>query len=139
MKKLLALALAALLIFALIGCNKQNEDTTEEENEEIVTTNVYENFTYDVNENGELEITGYENTSTELADVKIPAEIDERPIVGIRKEAFSAFKMTTSSVEEVTLFSSEVGDKSSRLNSSGCIMCGSPFKDFLWLYNIVLL
>ena len=92
MKKLLALTLAALLIFALIGCNKQNEDTTEEENEEIVTTNVYENFTYDVNENGELEITGYENTSTELADVKIPAEIDERPIVGIRKEAFSAFK-----------------------------------------------
>lgn len=92
MKKLLALALAALLIFALIGCNKDKEEATEEESEEIVTTNVYENFTYDVNENGELEITGYKNTSTELADVKIPAEIDERPIVGIRKEAFMAFK-----------------------------------------------
>lgn len=91
MKKLLALTLAALLIFALIGCKNQNEDATEEESEdELAATNVYENFTYAANAKGELEITGYQNTSVKLVDVTIPDEIDGRPIVGIGASAFSA-------------------------------------------------
>ncbi|MBQ2999899.1 MAG: leucine-rich repeat domain-containing protein [Clostridia bacterium] len=91
MKKLLALTLAALLIFAMIGCKNQNEDATEEENEEeLAATNVYENFTYAANAKGELEITGYQNTSVERIAVTIPDEIDGRPIVGIGDSAFSA-------------------------------------------------
>jgi|GEM_PF-3830887 len=97
MKKLLALTLAALLIFAMIGCNKQNEDATEEEKEELATENVYENFTYGVNKDGELEITGYLNTSTTPVNVTIPAEIDGRRIVGIGDSAFST-KLNIASV-----------------------------------------
>ena len=98
MKKLLALTLAALLIFTLIACNKKNEDATEDENNDVLAaTNVYENFTYDVNEDGELEITGYQNANVTLANVTIPAEIDGRRIVGIGASAF-ANKMNIASV-----------------------------------------
>ncbi len=97
MKKLLALTLAALLIFVMIGCNKQNEEATEEEKEEVATENVYENFTYGVNEDGELEITGYLNTSTTPVNVTIPGEIDGRRIVGIGDSAF-ATKLNIASV-----------------------------------------
>ena len=97
MKKLLALALAALLILALIACNKQTEEETEEESEDVLAeTNVYEHFTYDVNENGELEITGYQNTSVAFVNVNIPAEIGGRTVVGIGKEAFQSSAIITS-------------------------------------------
>ena len=95
MKKLLAITLAALLIFAMIGCSKQEvEDETADnkENVEVSETNVYEDFKYGVNANGELEITGYTYTGEKLADVKVPAEIDGRAIVGIGNDAFKAHK-----------------------------------------------
>ncbi|MBO5938711.1 MAG: leucine-rich repeat domain-containing protein [Clostridia bacterium] len=95
MKKLLAIMLAALLIFAMIGCSKQeeNDDTADgEENAEVSETNVYEDFKYGVNEDGELEITGYTYTGEKLTDVTVPAEIEGRPIVGIGNDAFKAQK-----------------------------------------------
>lgn len=90
MKKLLALTLAALLIFAMISCNKQAEEATEEESEELAEENVYENFTYAANAKGELEITGYQNSDEKLIHVTIPDKINDRPIVGIGEYAFAA-------------------------------------------------
>ena len=94
MKKLLAILLAALLVFALIGCaaQEENEENGGEENTEVVSENVYEDFKYDVNENGELEITGYTYTGEKLANVSVPSEIEGRQIVGIGKDAFKAHK-----------------------------------------------
>lgn len=101
MKKFLAILLAALLIFALIGCSAQEEneeDADGEENTEVTTENVYEDFKYDVNENGELEITGYIYEGEKIVDVKVPSEIEGRQIVGIGNAAFKAHK-NISSVE----------------------------------------
>lgn len=90
MKKFLALTLAILLMFALIGCKAQKEDATEEENEaELAQTSVYGDFTYASNAKGELEIIGYVNTSEELINVVIPEQIEGRTIVGIGASAFA--------------------------------------------------
>ena len=94
MKKLLAVLLAALLIFAMVGCGaqKDKDDSTDKKNNAEATENVYEDFKYDVNENGELEITGFTYTGDQPIDVKIPDIIDDRPIVGIGNDAFKAHK-----------------------------------------------
>ena len=91
MKKILALALAALLLVSLVACG-ENDDNTDapKESEAVEEKNIYNNFTYDVNGEGNYDITGYVYTGADLLDIEIPAEINGRPVTGIGKEAFKA-------------------------------------------------
>ncbi len=101
MKKFLALSLAALLALSVVGCGK--EDTTElGDNEELVVENdvqVYEDFEYSVNEEGNYEIVGYIYNGADSKAVEIPSEIEGRPVTGIGVDAFKA----ATSVSGVTI------------------------------------
>ena len=93
MKKLLALILASIMLLSLVACGKDAGDTDDlgsnDDNE--FTDNVYENvLTYDVNDDGDLEITGVLSDGIQVLDIKIPAEINGRDVTGIGDEAFKA-------------------------------------------------
>lgn len=94
MKKFLAIALAVLMLVSLVACGKKDTDTTGGNNDDTqpIVENVYDKFKYDVNENGELEITGFTYAEAKMIAIDIPAEIDGRPVVGIGKDAFKAYK-----------------------------------------------
>ncbi len=95
MKKILAFALAGLMLVSFTACSKKNEINVgkQDENENYLSAEemVYENLTYGINsENGLFEITGLIRTSTDLIDIVVPAEIEGRDVVGIAEEAFVA-------------------------------------------------
>jgi hypothetical protein len=98
MKKLLALVLAALLAISLIACGKDdtNPDTKndEGENEEVSLIIDHETYdlTFDINEDGNYEITGIVHNGITPLNVVIPDMYDNRPISGISDEAFKACK-----------------------------------------------
>ena len=97
MKKILALALAALMIASLAACSKDDGDVTDNANNETdvlaVEDMVYENLTYAIdNNNGLYMITGYKADDLDLVDITVPEKIDGRTVVGI---ADSAFKSST--------------------------------------------
>lgn len=92
MKKIIALSLAALLAFSIVGCGK--EDATDlGDNEELVVeadVQVYEDFEYSVNEEGNYEIVGYTYNGEAAKAVVIPDAIEGRPVTGIGNDAFKA-------------------------------------------------
>ena len=99
MKKILALLLALFMIASLVACS---DDTTEENSLETIKSeeNVFSNnnigtFTYDVNEGGHYEITGYVlNVATEH-EVIIPSEINDVPVTSIADNAFRSIASIT--------------------------------------------
>ena len=93
MKKLLALILASIMLLSLVACGKDADDADDfgsnDDNE--FTDNVYEDIlTYDVNDDGDLEITGVISDGIKELNIKIPAEINGRDVTGIGDEAFKA-------------------------------------------------
>lgn len=109
MKKILALALAALLLVSLVACGEKDDDNTDspKDSEVVEEQNIYNNFTYGVNSEGNYDITGYVYTGADLLDIEIPAEINGRPVTGIGEEAFKACATIKSVVipESVTYIS----------------------------------
>ena len=96
MKKLLALALAVLMLASLVACEKKDEENNDnnqpQNTEPVVEDLVFENFKYAVNESGMYEITGYIPTGIDLVSVTVPAAIEGRPVTGIGESAFKASK-----------------------------------------------
>lgn len=93
MKKILALALASLMLVSFAACSKKDETNLGNDNSEenYVSANemVYNNLTYGINsENGLFEITGLVRSNTDLVDIEVPAEIEGRDVVGIADKAF---------------------------------------------------
>lgn len=93
MKKLLAVILASILLLGLVACGKEDGDDEildGGKNNEYIN-NVYNDvLTYDVNDDGDLEITGIiTNGITEL-NVTVPAEINGRDVTGIADSAFKS-------------------------------------------------
>lgn len=93
MKKILALALAGLMLVSFAACSKKDETTVGNKNEDeaYLSANemVYNNLTYGINsENGLFEITGLVRSNTDLVDIEVPAEIEGRDVVGIADNAF---------------------------------------------------
>ncbi len=110
MKKLLALILAAMLIFSMVACsNKQTEDSTDDETDAIVKEDIVEtaqgNYECDVNEDGDYEIVKYTPASVAAVDLVLPSQTaDGRDISGIGKDAFKA----QNSIKSVTIPSTYV-------------------------------
>ncbi len=95
MKKILALMLAALLIFCMFACS--DRDTTEiDEEEEVGNENSITvksgKFVYESNADGDYEIVEYIPASVDVIDLlELPtATEDGREIIGIADEAFKA-------------------------------------------------
>ena len=95
MKKILALAIAALMLLSLAACSKDEGVTVGNQNANANNVQademVYNNLIYGINaDNGLFEITGYVRTGTDQVDIEIPAEIDGRDVIGIADGAFIA-------------------------------------------------
>ena len=95
MKKILSLALAALMLLSFAACSKDEEVTVGNQNSSIADLQsaemIYNNLTYGIdNDTGLFEITGYVRTGTDQVDIEIPEEIDGRDVIGIADGAFIA-------------------------------------------------
>jgi hypothetical protein len=105
MKKILALALASLMLVSFAACSKKDEDNLGNNNDDEILVSadelVYGNLTYGINsENGLFEITGLVRTNTDLVDIVVPPEIEGRDVVGI---ADKAFHNTGAYIKSITL------------------------------------
>ena len=90
MKKILSLLIAGLLLTtSLVACG--DDETTEEggATKETVAQDYFEDinktgrFEYDVNDEGDYELTGYTPYSVTEVDLVLPSEVNGRDIVGI--------------------------------------------------------
>ena len=93
MKRILAIMLVVILLFSVVSCTKNPEGLTEEEGESNVTVKheytapgTTDTFEYDVNEEGNYEITKFSSANATLHTVTIPAEIGGIPVTGIADE-----------------------------------------------------
>ena len=102
---ILAIALVAALALCSVACsNKEDEKETDDA---VLTPNANENvyetetgsFEYALNDEGKCEITKYNPASVAIVDVKLPATIDGRDIVGVAADAFKA----ENSIKSVTI------------------------------------
>ena len=93
MKKILALILAALLVFCMFACAKE-ESVDETNEEEAVINDVSKTtdegvYTYELNSDGDYEITGFTPETLDPLTLTLPDTTTEgRDIVGIAKDAF---------------------------------------------------
>lgn len=96
MKKIFLVILTALLIVCMASCSSSKQDGDEENVTEAVGANKNivddENgsFEYQLNEEGKCEIVKYTPASVKIVDVKLPASLDGREVVGIAGSAFKA-------------------------------------------------
>ena len=95
MKKILALILAALLIFCMVACGQSEEDQTNDDNADEINNEISVKsgkFVYEANKDGDYEITDYIPAGVAVIDsLDLPKETDDgRDIVGIASEAFKA-------------------------------------------------
>lgn len=97
MKKIIALFLAVLMLVFVVSCNKSEEDKKDDgvvNAEELVK--VYtdaktgDKFTYDVNDEGDYEITGFTSATEKLHAIELPKVIDNISVTGIAAEAFKS-------------------------------------------------
>ena len=96
MKKILAIALAIVMLFAVVACNKNGAD---DGNDDAVADKVIQNDTYTdantgdvlsyaVNDRGSYEITGFVSNDHTPHKVEIPAQINGVEVTGIADHAF---------------------------------------------------
>ena len=95
MKKILALILAALLIFCMVACGQSEEQETENVNGDEVKTEISVEsgkLVYAANDDGDYEIIDYIPTGVKTIDLlELPKTTDDgRDLVGIASEAFKA-------------------------------------------------
>ncbi|MGM9683427.1 MAG: leucine-rich repeat protein [Eubacteriales bacterium] len=97
MKKILAILLALMTLLSFAACKKDEADESgKESNVEAAGKDIFsnndgiDNFTYDINEHGFYEITGYSTSSDEMHEITIPSEINDIAVTGIGEEAFKA-------------------------------------------------
>ena len=98
MKKFLAITLVLILLLSIVACNKNDSETGDGEITAATTAeakHVYQDegstdkFGYDVNAQGDYDITSFECVD-EMHAVVIPSEIGGIPVTGIADEAFKS-------------------------------------------------
>lgn len=104
MKKLLALLLAALLIFCMAACKKDKAKADDTDNNKAASDQMTKDyFVYDVSEDGNYKIVDFTYTGIEKIDVKIPEQLGEdvnqRAVTEIADEAFKSLH----NIKSVTL------------------------------------
>lgn len=105
MKKILSLLIAGLLLTSLVACNDKTTTNDAEKNDETVVKDYIEDaaktgkFEYELNDEGDYEITKYEPTTVAQVDLVLPHEANGRDIVGI---ADGVFKSSTT-IKSVTI------------------------------------
>ena len=95
MKKILALILAALLIFCMVACGQPDEQDTDEENLDEVKSEISVKsgkFVYAANGSGDYEIIDYIPSGVKVTELlELPKTTDDgRDIIGIASDAFKA-------------------------------------------------
>ncbi len=96
MKKIFLMILAALLVVCMAACSSDKQDGESAEETEVAGANHNvvddENgsFEYQLNEEGKCEIVKYSPKSVKVIDIKLPATLDGRDVVGIAASAFKA-------------------------------------------------
>lgn len=93
MKKLISIVLAlSFLMCAFSGCEKNEEQSAGSNTQAIqdIPENAASDFAYKETEKG-IKIIGYKGTST---SVKIPSEINGKPVLTIAEYAFDGFEKT---------------------------------------------
>lgn len=97
MKKTLALIMAALLIFCMVSCAKNEEGADDEETKKVenaddsLLKSEVGTFEFQINDNGEYEIAKYTPASVKVIDIELPkTTANDREVVGIGKNAFKA-------------------------------------------------
>ena len=96
MKKFLLIVLALLLIVCMASCSSKKGEKEEDTDEvaagakENVVKDENGTFEYDLNSEGKCEIVKYTPASVTVVDVKLPAIVDGRDIVGVADSAFKA-------------------------------------------------
>ncbi len=95
MKKLLALVLAMLMVFSVTACaikdnNKENDDDKYKDDTVVVTEETFgvDTFHFETVDSETVVITSFATTQDKAHDIKIPAYLDGKRVVGIAKEAF---------------------------------------------------
>ena len=99
MKKLMMIALAALLALSIVGCSKDNDQTNIGNIEEELNNNdalIVGNFEFAPNESGDYEIVDFIYNGSTPITATIPARFDGRPVTGIAEEAFKSATLLTS-------------------------------------------
>ena len=97
MKKIIALFLAVLMLVFVVSCNKNEEENKDDSVEKAeVAAKVYtdaktgDKFTYDVNEEGDYEITGFTSATETPHAIELPKVIENISVTGVGAEAFKA-------------------------------------------------
>jgi len=105
MKKLLALMLALLMVFALAACSNKGEEEEDlkdylqaEEVKDSITTDSGDTFYFDLVDSETVTITKFDGDDKAHA-VVIPETLDGKTVVAISDEAFSA----CSKISEITI------------------------------------
>ena len=99
MKKLLMIALAALLALSIVGCSKGNDQTNIGNIEEELNNNdalIVGNFEFAPNESGDYDIVDFIYNGSTPTTATIPAKFDGRPVTGIAEGAFKSATLLTS-------------------------------------------
>lgn len=99
MKKFLALLLAAIMVFALAACSKDDKGDEDADNETLTEAPAEDTpFTYEIGSGDTAIITGYTvaDNSYGLHEVKVPSMIDDREVVAIGEKAFYGNNAITS-------------------------------------------
>ncbi|MBE6668533.1 MAG: leucine-rich repeat domain-containing protein, partial [Ruminococcaceae bacterium] len=107
-KKLFAILLAALVIFAVSSCGKDETQSLGDGDGDGVL--MYGQLTYRVNESGTYEITGYKYGGNGDVEIVIPSQIDGREVTGIAPEAFKAMMTLKSITFEAPAHIEYIGD-----------------------------
>ena len=96
MKKILAISLALIMLFALVACNKDGANNVDgnENDKKVVEGDLYTDPTtgdvlgYEVNDLGSYEITSFSSKNHTPHKVEIPAAINGVEVTGIGAHAF---------------------------------------------------
>lgn len=111
MKKLMALLLSAAMLVSLSACaggdNGDAGDLDDYKQEEVIKTSEKKGndiFHFEVVDGISVRIVKFESTNDKPHDVKVPAVLDGKPVIGIAKGAFAnkscIKKLTFASLEE---------------------------------------
>lgn len=142
MKKLLAILLAAIMVLSIAACSDKEEQNNKDDDKYKDTTVVVteetfgtDTFHFETVDSETVEITKFTTTLDKAHEVKIPAYLDGKRVVGIGKEAFCY----SSSIQTIT-FPTEAeylaGDAEFDMSKHSFVIADYAFRDCVALQTL---